>query len=1196
MRFQLEKTIRKYLLGTLPQTRAERLEERLLTDDELAEKVSLIEDELIEDYARNALNAREREQFKNYFLVTPKRRQKLMTVRGLRDYALETGETTVPEPAPPRPWYSALLIPQWKPVAALLLIVAVGLVVWRANFYRDDVDKGLQALTEAYKLSRPVQVRVTGIGYAPFSTTRGPADVNSRELDRSAALLHNAVSEKSSPAALHALGRLYLLNRDFDKAIQQFEDALKASPNDPRLQSDLGAALLEKGRLERATDPSGRSETTLARSLTHLSRALQLDDSLLDARFNRALLYEEMKLTLQALQDWEKYLSLDSSSRWADEARIRVEELRKQGAQVSKRDQDLFGEFQQARKNGDEELAWRVFTKAHLRNGNSITNKLIDEYLHGASHVRSEDAPPSLQALTQLGKISREKTGDLFNSDIAKVYRTATPAQQTALSQARKDVAAAYDLYSRSKQDQAIPLYSRAQRVFEQAGDHPEALLTAFWISFCITQQGDAQKSLELFKEVEAESERREYKWLQSIALVGVANAQSRKAQYSSALEHSWNSYRIATQTEDGNGALRALNMLAGLYRDVGNYRLSLHMAQQALDLGTKISADPSQMVGFYGTSAWSLNSLGHYDAALEFEKQALSLGEQTNNPLIQSRYHVQMGQIHGTLKNYDEAIRSISTGIEIGESVGEEKIRDEIRTYGQLYLGRIYRESKQFAEALAALAKVEVFCEGSDNQLWLLHEVKKEQLLARIAQGEVAAAREELARVLASYEEQRKSIREESNRNAYFNKEQSIYDVAVDFLLSQLFDAQQAFDYSENSRARSLLDTGTADWQVAGEENRTDLHFPSASKPLPLEQLRQAIPSRSQILQFAVLKDKLIIWYLTGDRFEHTTVNVSSDELMQKVDRLLALVTKPADDNNQLQRISAELYQILIMPLAQFLDLGKLLCIVPDKILHLLPFNVLFSPSSQRYLIEDFALSYASSANLFVRDSKLATDKIATSERFLGVGNPSFDRNAFPELADLPTASREVEEIAGFYEPRSPLLRGAEAKKSSVLSSMRDADVLHLATHYLPDASSAMQSKLVLAGNNNQSATRESQDNVLHAYEIYRLKPLRTRLAILAGCRTGVEAYYNGEGPIGLARPFNAAGVPLVVASLWPVDSAGTTELMIEFQRQRKRNALSTAQDLRAAQMQMLRNGNASYRSPYYWASFSVTGGYSDY
>jgi CHAT domain-containing protein len=123
-----------------------------------------------------------------------------------------------------------------------------------------------------------------------------------------------------------------------------------------------------------------------------------------------------------------------------------------------------------------------------------------------------------------------------------------------------------------------------------------------------------------------------------------------------------------------------------------------------------------------------------------------------------------------------------------------------------------------------------------------------------------------------------------------------------------------------------------------------------------------------------------------------------------------------------------------------------------------------------------------------------------------------------------------------------------------------------------------------------------QTTNGVLHAYEIYRLKPLHARLAVLAGCKTGVEDYVNGEGPIGLARPFKAAGVPLVVASLWPVDSLATTELMIEFHRLRRQKHYSSAEALRAAQLQMLRQGKPNHRSPYYWASFSLTGGYSDY
>ena len=1200
MRFNNDdKILRSYLLGTLPPKRAEQLEERLLKGEEIVERLSLIEDELIEDYARNALNASERQQFEKYFLSNPKRRRKLMLVRGLRKYTVDIGHVSTVDHAPARRWYLPSLSPQWAVAAAVLLVALGGFILWRLYFTRNDVDKGLIALNEAYKTKRPVEARVTGLDYAPYSPTRGPNDVNSRELDRSAALLQNAVNEEYSPEALHALGRFYLFKREFDKAAGEFEEALKAKPNDATLQSDLGAALFEKGKLERASDQSGRGETTLARSLEHLNRALQLNDSLLDARFNRALLYEEMRLTPQALEDWNKYLTLDSNSRWAEEARRRIEELKKRSEKVSQRNDDQLVRFFEARAGGDREKMWQVFSNAHLRTGNAITNKLIDNYLATATAPGSSQAAESLDTLTELGKLSSDKIGDRFTADIAQVYRAATASQQTSLLQARRDVAAGYDLFNQSKNALAISLFDRARNVFTALGNHPEALLASFWLGFCHFHQGNTQTSLSIGEQAEHECETRGYKWLRSLMEIGLANGRNKTTEYSQAVELALAAYQTSKEIGDKNGEIRGLNVLADLYRILGNYRRALYMAQQGREVGTEILGDPSQLVGFYAVSARSLNSLGHYPAALEYQKHAISLGDAMNSPSARSRYRVQMGMILAKLKNYDDAIRNIRLGIEASQIAGEERTRKELSTYGQVYLGRVYRESGHFNEALVALSEAENFCQRNDEQLWLLHEIKKEQLLTRIANGDVAGAKEELARVLNDYEAQRLKIREDSNRSSFFDKEQSIYDVAIDFARAQS-NPREAFDYSERSRGRSLLDSSTEDWHVADNGGVPEPRFASALKPAPLDQLQKDLPERAQLLQFAVLNDRLVAWYVTRDRFETATVDVTSDELGTKVDRLLNLVASPTNDNDRhLQRVSSELYDLLIGPLAQYLDAQKQLVVVPDKMLNLLPFNVLFSSSLSKYLVEDFALSYASSANVFLRDTALAGQKNVAAtddEKLLGVGNPSFDRKAFPDLDDLPSASREVEEIGQFYRPEPLLLRENAAKKASVLSAMRSADVLHLATHYLPDTNSPMLGRLVLVSESREHERAPGTNGVLQAYEIYRLKPLHARLAVLAGCRTGVEDYVNGEGPIGLARPFNAAGVPLVVASLWPVDSQATTELMIQFHRLRREQHYSSAEALRAAQVQMLRQGNPDHRSPYYWASFSLTGGYSEY
>jgi CHAT domain-containing protein len=102
--------------------------------------------------------------------------------------------------------------------------------------------------------------------------------------------------------------------------------------------------------------------------------------------------------------------------------------------------------------------------------------------------------------------------------------------------------------------------------------------------------------------------------------------------------------------------------------------------------------------------------------------------------------------------------------------------------------------------------------------------------------------------------------------------------------------------------------------------------------------------------------------------------------------------------------------------------------------------------------------------------------------------------------------------------------------------------------------------------------------------------------LIVLAACETGVDKYYDGEGMIGASRTFLAAGVPLVVASQWSVDSEATTEIMVRFHKYRKTGGLTTAQALRRAQLDMLDGDNKLYRDPYYWAGFVTFGGYTQF
>ena len=92
--------------------------------------------------------------------------------------------------------------------------------------------------------------------------------------------------------------------------------------------------------------------------------------------------------------------------------------------------------------------------------------------------------------------------------------------------------------------------------------------------------------------------------------------------------------------------------------------------------------------------------------------------------------------------------------------------------------------------------------------------------------------------------------------------------------------------------------------------------------------------------------------------------------------------------------------------------------------------------------------------------------------------------------------------------------------------------------------------------------------------------------LVVLSACDSGTGAFVRGEGVLGLARAFLAAGAPTVVASLWKVPDAATRDLMIAFHAHRKRGKPPAAA-LRAAQEDVKKD----WPHPSHWAAWVVWG-----
>lgn len=1193
-----EKRIKSYLLGELTQEDAQQLEARLLRDDNFVEHVRLTEDELVEDYECGLLNPRERERFETYFLSTPRRRRKLMFVRRMSKFA---GVAVVPAPAPqPSPWINSLFTPRWRIAALAVLVVLAGAGIWRAFFVQSDVHKGLRALNDAYRSRRPVEPRITGFEYAPWSVTRNGSqpEIDTTSRDRAERLLLDAAHDRPGPDAEHALGRLYLAEHKYDLAMAAFERALQADARNARLHNDLGVALFEQGKSERSGDADEKGIEALGRSVEQFNKAIELDNSLLEAYFNRALAYQQMALRRQAEEGWRDYLRRDASSPWADEARKNLKLLEESGQATSLNTDEAFKEFLDAVRSGDDAAAWKVIGRSYTSAGNGVANRLLDSELELAPPGDSVERGASMQALSYLARLERNRDGDRYTSDLVGHYERATPQQRSLLSEARRHAKNGYELFSKSRWAEAVGEYEKAKLAYEQAGDNAEKVFIEYRLAHCYIFLPDLEKARTGFEKLLSVSEVSDYRWLHAHSLYGLAHISINSSEFSKAADYSGRALSAFERAGDLNGVLRCLVQLADINRVLNRVERALGYLQRGLGLMNGGPADQVQRWGILVQLAFGLSSKRLTTAALSYQKEALSLAIEMGMPLLVSRSYGYVGSAFASMKMYDEALNSAGQAFAIGQGMSEGTGGVEIMANASQQFGDIFRESGQCGKAIESYDRSIRLYDGL-NEEYYSYAAHRGKFLCFMAARDDGAAGEELRTVLSLFDRYRSKITAESQRNSFFDKQQGVYDLAIRYGFERMHDPIVAFEYSEEGRARSLLELLRRGGEVLDKDGAPDLSLSSETKPLTLAEIQNGLPEKAQVLQYALLEDRLLIWVVTKSGVQVAEAGVGAQELTEKVRAYLAAASAPpvADGNAGLTARATDLYRVLVAPAEPFLDRAKFLCIVPDKVLHYLPFGALVSPATAKYLMEEYDLGLSPSSSIFVAESASASEKAgAFEERLFSVGGPNFSRAAFLSLPALPSAEREAEAVSDFYRTNRRVLLRGEASEQLVKSELQKADVAHFAMHYLVDESSEMLSGFPLAPERVPSTGHESYNGFLQSYEIYKMKLPRTRLVVLSACQTGIEQQYDGEGAVSVARPFLVAGVPVVVASLWPVDTDASSELMVNFHKYRRRNALPVTEALRRAQTEMAHGPDLHYRHPYYWAPFVAIGGYTKF
>ncbi len=412
--------------------------------------------------------------------------------------------------------------------------------------------------------------------------------------------------------------------------------------------------------------------------------------------------------------------------------------------------------------------------------------------------------------------------------------------------------------------------------------------------------------------------------------------------------------------------------------------------------------------------------------------------------------------------------------------------------------------------------------------------------------------------------------------------------------------------------------------------------------QPLRLKDIQEALDSDTVLLEYALGEERSFLWVATPEgvapfelarRSEIERAARRFQELLSARNRGVEGETSQqqrarlARAEAELPQAAADLSRMLLRPAAAHLSRRRLAVVASDA-LQYVPFAALPAPGSRdsRPLVADHEVVHLPSASTLAVLRRQFAGRRQAAGQLAVLADPVFD----PEdsrVSGVPRAARstakrssdeppvegwqrsaraagvsgsalwlprlllsreEARAIAALAPPQARLLAlDFEANRALAVSDrLAGYRIVHFATHGFFHSQHPDLSGLVLSLVDERGRPR---DGFLRLHEISALK-LPVELVVLSACQTALGREVRGEGLVGLARAFMHAGAARVVASLWMVDDAATSELMKRFyQAMLGPRKLSASAALREAQAGLWRQ--ARWRSPYYWAGFQLQG-----
>jgi CHAT domain-containing protein/tetratricopeptide (TPR) repeat protein len=1001
------------------------------------------------------------------------------------------------------------------------------------------------------------------------------------DFEREAAQSHYDAAEilrtaYEEAAALKAIDK-YVEARDLWRGLGDYESAAMAAKR-------LGSAHEQLGHLVEAVESYGEA----------LALARQSGDKLLEAELEGTL-----GLTQAFLGD--------------DEAALKEAETHCQSALAL------------AEETGSDEQQARAFNcLGEVSYARGRPSEALSQYERAESILRQIGDRASLaQTLLFLGyshsDIRSFEMAEAYYNEALAIWRSTGDRRSAGLVL----LAIARVQQRRSQFQLALDQFYAAEKLFERVGD-------AFWlagsydgIASVYMAIGQYQNAVQ-FWNLAVRSYEEIGRYTDVPELLGeLGLAQLALGDPDSALTYFNRALTLSRQSGNTlNLAYALLHFGYGHYA-VGRPELALEHLLQVLELDEtaqmpRLEADALSGIGFVHSV------MGEPQRATDYLERALRLYEVASDRIGNARALFGLAKTYDGLGKLKLARHYLEMTLEVTDSLRAEAMRHDMRAS---YVASIHEYYRLHVDLLMR-AHRELPQEGLDEAAFQASERARARSLLENLAATGVNLREGVDGGLIAEEERLRELLNEQYR-------------------------RQATQGEEADRVVDPLANETRDLETKYEQIRAKIHASSpqyaaltSPQPLTLGDVRSRIlDGDTTLLEYSLGEKRSYLFVASSEEFFVYTLP-PRDEIEDLARQTYALLKRPPANRGDAERYwktASRLSEIILGPaMAQIED--RRLVVVPDGALRYVPFGALpkllgHEAGPVPVIVEHEIVILPSASALAVlrdetrdrpRPSKtlavFADPVFSESDARLDAGAPASiiartDRDrgggALPRSEDLavrsihprtarrqlasiglvrgsgarlgrlPLTAREAEKISSVVPDGDFLKRvGFEASREAALDpELSNYRIIHFATHARFDEAEPGLSGLIFSQLDDEGRAR---DGFLRLHDIYDLR-LPADLVVLSACDTALGKEIEGEGIVGIVRGFMYAGSKRVVASLWQVADAATSELMNQFYVGMFTHGLGPSAALRRAQLHIM--SQPKWRHPFYWAAFSLQG-----